>query len=196
MSTFRDRITIDPTICHGKPTVRGLRYPVEMILDLLSSGMSHGEILGDYPDLEREDILAVLEYAARLSRVKTMEPLTAWNSLSMRSSRVALYCGCATTATTHFHTLDLPDANRTPDAEIISLALSEGRIVVTKDADFVESFILQHRPEKLLLISTGNISNTELETLLLPHLQAISDAFATADFIEVTRFGVMVHSWA
>lgn len=77
MSTFRDRITIDPAICHGKPTVRGLRYPVEMILDLLSSGMSHEEILGDYPDLEREDILAVLEYAARLSRVKTMEPLPA-----------------------------------------------------------------------------------------------------------------------
>lgn len=77
MSTFRDRITIDPAICHGKPVVRGLRYPVEMILDLLSSGMSHDEILADYPDLEREDILAVLEYAARLSRVKTMEPLTA-----------------------------------------------------------------------------------------------------------------------
>lgn len=77
MSTFRDRITIDPEICHGKPTVRGLRYPVEMILDLLSSGMSEGEILADYPDLEREDILAVLEYAAVLSRVKRMEPLTA-----------------------------------------------------------------------------------------------------------------------
>lgn len=77
MSTFRDRITIIPEICHGKPTIRGLRYPVEMILDLLSSGMSHDEILADYPDLERQDILAVLEYAARLSRVKTMEPLTA-----------------------------------------------------------------------------------------------------------------------
>jgi uncharacterized protein (DUF433 family) len=77
MSTFRERITIDPAICHGKPTVRGLRYPVEMILDLLSSGMTHGEILADYPDLEAEDILAVLEYAARLSRVKRIDPLAA-----------------------------------------------------------------------------------------------------------------------
>lgn len=77
MSTFRDRITIDPTICHGKPTVRGLRYPVEMILELLSSGMMHEEILADYPDLEAEDILAVLEYAARLSRVKRIDPLAA-----------------------------------------------------------------------------------------------------------------------
>jgi uncharacterized protein (DUF433 family) len=63
-----DRITIDPAICHGKPVVRGLRYPVEMILDLLSSGMSHEDILSDYPDLERDDILAVLQYAQRLSR--------------------------------------------------------------------------------------------------------------------------------
>ena len=56
-----DRITIDPQISHGKPTVRGLRYPVEMILELLSSGMTVDEILADYEDLEREDILAVLE---------------------------------------------------------------------------------------------------------------------------------------
>ena len=53
-----DRITIDPDICHGKPTIRGLRYPIEMILELLSSGMTPEEILADYEDLEREDILA------------------------------------------------------------------------------------------------------------------------------------------
>jgi uncharacterized protein (DUF433 family) len=77
MSTFKDRITINPGICHGSPTVRGLRYPVDMILDLLSSGMSVNEILDDYEDLEHEDILAVLEYAAQLSRVKRLEPLSA-----------------------------------------------------------------------------------------------------------------------
>lgn len=59
-----DRITIDPSICHGKPTVRGLRYPVEMLLELLASGMTTEEILGDYPDLEYEDILAALEFGA------------------------------------------------------------------------------------------------------------------------------------
>jgi uncharacterized protein (DUF433 family) len=77
MSTFKDRITINPSICHGSPTVRGLRYPVDMILDLLSSGMTVDEILDDYEDLEHEDILAVLAYAARLSRVKRLEPLPA-----------------------------------------------------------------------------------------------------------------------
>lgn len=58
-----ERITINPAVCHGKPTVRGLRYPVETILELLSSGMTTDEILADYEDLEREDILAVLAYA-------------------------------------------------------------------------------------------------------------------------------------
>jgi uncharacterized protein (DUF433 family) len=58
-----DRITIDPEIAHGKPTIRGLRYPVETILELLSSGMTVDEILADYEDLEREDILAVLEFS-------------------------------------------------------------------------------------------------------------------------------------
>ena len=60
---MNERITVDPQICHGKPTIRGLRYPVEMILELLSAGMSTDEILADYEDLEREDILAVLSYA-------------------------------------------------------------------------------------------------------------------------------------
>lgn len=72
-----DRITIDPEICHGKPTIRGLRYPVETILELLSSGMTSEEILVDYEDLEPEDILAVLDFARRLSQVKRIEPVSA-----------------------------------------------------------------------------------------------------------------------
>jgi len=72
-----NRITIDPNICHGKPIIRGLRYPVEMLLELLSAGMSIDEILADYEDLEREDILAALAYAARLTQVKRVELLAA-----------------------------------------------------------------------------------------------------------------------
>jgi len=71
------RITMDPAICHGKPTVRGLRYPVEMVLDLLSSSMGTAEILADYPDLEAADITAVLQYAAQLARVQRVELLPA-----------------------------------------------------------------------------------------------------------------------
>ena len=72
-----ERITIDANICHGKPTIRGLRYPVENILEWLSSGMSVDEILADYEDLEREDIMAALEFASRLAKVKRIEMLAA-----------------------------------------------------------------------------------------------------------------------
>ena len=71
------RITIDPAICHGKPCVRGMRYPVETVLDWLAGGMSIDDILADYQDLEREDILAVFDFAARLSHVHHTEPLAA-----------------------------------------------------------------------------------------------------------------------
>lgn len=73
MQNLMERITISPDICHGKPCIRGLRYPVEVILELLSSGMTAEDILGDYEDLEREDILAALAFAARLSQVKRLD---------------------------------------------------------------------------------------------------------------------------
>ncbi len=66
-----ERITMNPEICHGKPTIRGLRYTVEFILELLSSGMAVDEILVDYEDLEREDILAALDFAKATQPNKT-----------------------------------------------------------------------------------------------------------------------------
>lgn len=61
--SFLNRITIDSEICHGKPCLRGMRWPVEVIIDLLGAGMSIEEILDDHPELQREDILAALQYA-------------------------------------------------------------------------------------------------------------------------------------
>lgn len=71
-NTLLKRITLEPNICHGKPCIRGLRYPVELILELLSSGMNTEEILDDYDDLERDDILAALLFATRLTQVKSI----------------------------------------------------------------------------------------------------------------------------
>jgi uncharacterized protein (DUF433 family) len=71
------RITVDPNICHGKPCIRGLRYPVETVLELLASGMSHDEILEDYEDLELADLQASLLFAVELSKVKTISKLVA-----------------------------------------------------------------------------------------------------------------------
>jgi uncharacterized protein (DUF433 family) len=60
---MKDRITIDSEICHGKPCIRAMRWPVEVILDMLGSGMSTDEIIEDHPELEKEDILACLNFA-------------------------------------------------------------------------------------------------------------------------------------
>lgn len=76
-SALLKRITVNPAICHGKPCIRDLRYPVEVILELLSSGMTNDEILADYEDLEYADILASLAFATRLSQVKRLEVVLA-----------------------------------------------------------------------------------------------------------------------
>ena len=75
MQNLLKRITLDSDICHGKPSIRGLRYPVEIILQLLSSGMSTEEILEDYEDLAKEDIMACLVYASKLTSVKSIYKL-------------------------------------------------------------------------------------------------------------------------
>jgi len=67
------RITVSPQICHGKPCIRGLRYPVENVLEWLSSGMSHEEILADFNDLEPEDLQASMAWATRLARTRRLE---------------------------------------------------------------------------------------------------------------------------
>jgi len=76
-NTLISRITVNPSVCHGKPTVRNMRYPVEMILDLLSSGMNFSEIIEDYPAIEENDILACLAFASQLTRVKTIDRVMA-----------------------------------------------------------------------------------------------------------------------
>ena len=70
---FRERITINPSICHGKPCIRGMRWPVEVVLDLLASEMTIAEILEDHPELETDDIKACLEYAKILVSGKSVD---------------------------------------------------------------------------------------------------------------------------
>ena len=77
MENLLNRITINLDICHGKPTIRNMRYPVEMILDLLSAGMTTEEIIKDYPAIEPNDIRACLHFASRLTNVKTIKKVIA-----------------------------------------------------------------------------------------------------------------------
>ncbi len=91
------------------------------------------------------------------------------------------------------HTLDLPRRNRTTDVEIIEIAARERRVVVTKDADFVNTFLVAGQPSKLLLISTGNSTNADLENLLIPQIPSIVSAFETHDYIELTPSALVIH---
>lgn len=91
------------------------------------------------------------------------------------------------------HVFDLPAGNRTPDPELAALAHRESRIMVTKDADFVAAFWLRRLPPKLLLISTGNISNDELWELMAPNLARLETAFGRYAFVEINRSALTVH---
>ena len=77
MENLLARITLNPDVCFGKPTIRNMRYPVEMILDLLSAGMTSNEILDDYPDLEMADIQACLSFASRLTKINSISRVIA-----------------------------------------------------------------------------------------------------------------------
>lgn len=101
---------------------------------------------------------------------------------------LAFHTGCDC-----LHTLDLPAANQTQDSSITQLSMTEQRIVITKDADFVNSFFLHGQPYKLLLVSTGNSSTTELLELFrqfLPHLMKL---FAHHSYLELSRTLLVTH---
>ena len=68
MSELLDRISIDPTVCGGKPCIRGTRIWVSLVLDMLATGMSEAELRAEYPALTRDDILAAIAYGAEIAR--------------------------------------------------------------------------------------------------------------------------------
>jgi uncharacterized protein (DUF433 family) len=74
MEQVLKRITTNPEICHGKPCIRGMRWPIEVILDMLGSGMTVGEILNDHPELEKEDILASIRFARVAISGQSLKP--------------------------------------------------------------------------------------------------------------------------
>ncbi|MBE9251624.1 MULTISPECIES: DUF5615 family PIN-like protein [Nostocales] len=91
------------------------------------------------------------------------------------------------------HTKNLPLKNATPDSEINKLSILEQRIVITKDKDFLDSFLIKQEPYKLLLITTGNISNKQIEQLFLQNITQIIELFLTYDFLEMTRDSLIIH---
>lgn len=91
------------------------------------------------------------------------------------------------------HTKDLPQQNATPDAEINTISIQQSRILVKKDTDFFSSFLIRQEPYKLLQITTGNITNAELEALFLNNLPQLAELFEQHALIEMSRNAIIVH---
>jgi predicted nuclease of predicted toxin-antitoxin system len=106
-------------------------------------------------------------------------------------ARLARFLSCA--GNDVLHTTQLPDGNRTTDGRIAELADNEDRVVVTKDRDFRDSHLLSWSPQRLLLVTTGNITNTALLSLFEAHLDTILTTLEEADFVELTTGSLVVH---
>ncbi len=91
------------------------------------------------------------------------------------------------------HTTELPDGNRTTDRQIADRADEDGRVVVTKDRDFRDGHLLTRSPQRLLVVATGNITNTSLLSLFETHLDAIVSALEETDFAELGSDSLVVH---
>lgn len=92
------------------------------------------------------------------------------------------------------HTINLPDANRTNDQTILSIAGLEKRIIITKDCDFLESFLLNGLPEKLILIKTGNIRNVDLLIIFDRNIEKICSLLEESSLIEINTSEIIVHA--
>lgn len=91
------------------------------------------------------------------------------------------------------HTLELPEMNQTGDATITEMADAEDRIVITKDADFLDSYLLFGKPSKLLLVKTGNIPNSHLLKLFQDNLSILQSSFMQCSFVEMTGIEIITH---
>ncbi len=108
--------------------------------------------------------------------------------LSLRLAQLLQEAGYDT-----FHTSDLPQQNATSDSTINAISIQEKRVVITKDTDFVDSFLIIQQPHKLLLITTGNIKNSELEALFLANLATLTKLLTQHSYVELSRDTMIVH---
>ncbi|MEK7264379.1 MAG: DUF5615 family PIN-like protein [Bacteroidota bacterium] len=91
------------------------------------------------------------------------------------------------------HTIELPKKNKTSDKEVIEISFKEERIVVSKDNDFLETFIITNLPKKLLIVSTGNISNEELLSHFEESLEQLNSLFSDNHVVEIDKERITVH---
>jgi predicted nuclease of predicted toxin-antitoxin system len=91
------------------------------------------------------------------------------------------------------HTLELPKGNRTTDAEVLEIAASQERVVISKDVDFLDSFLISGKPRKLIVIRTGNISNPELLKIFETHFELVTAMISRSNLVEISKSEIAEH---
>ena len=91
------------------------------------------------------------------------------------------------------HTLKLPDKNKTRDKQVIKISITENRVVITKDSDFLESFLVKGEPKKIILLKTGNINNEGLGEIFSKHIEKMASLLKENSLIEINRNEIIVH---
>ena len=91
------------------------------------------------------------------------------------------------------HTIELPLKNKTDDTKILKIAEEESRIVISKDSDFLEMHLVNKKPEKLILIKTGNISNPELLVIFEKYIERLCELIQTNSLLEINKTVIIVH---
>jgi predicted nuclease of predicted toxin-antitoxin system len=91
------------------------------------------------------------------------------------------------------HTLDLPDKNKTKDIQVVRIAYEENRIVISKDIDFLESFLIKSEPHKLIMVKTGNITNKQLIKIFESNLGLIIKMISRSNLIEIGKTDIAEH---
>ena len=91
------------------------------------------------------------------------------------------------------HTLDLPEKNSTKDEQIVRLANKEKRVVISKDSDFLESYLVRSEPEKLIIVKTGNIPNNMLLEIFDSHLDTLVLMISRSNLLEITQTEIAEH---
>ena len=193
MDEIIQRITLNPDVCNGKPTIRNMRFTVTQMLELLASGMSQEEILEDYPYIEREDIQACLLYAAKMANAKSIIAAAAWFSMLKFIVDTHLPPGLAQWLVKKgydaTHPYFLPPGERMTDTEIRQLAVTESRIIITKDTDFFDYYLVKGTPPKVLLLEFGNIKNKLLLAQFEAHLSLVVQEFEIGAELLLFNYG-------
>jgi uncharacterized protein (DUF433 family)/predicted nuclease of predicted toxin-antitoxin system len=194
MESLINRIKTNPEICNGKPIIRGLRITVSSILDIMAAGESINNILDAYPILEEKDILACLEYASKVADKTIL-------SYVLKAGWKLYFPGwCKPTQKIRFfhqenfiHVVDI-DPTLT-DRNIWNLAIKENYVILTRDTDSYDLFLVNDKHPKIIYFRIGNCTLADLHQYFTDYWELILETLSSASFIIAEKNKISAIYW-